>query len=884
MKTLGARIRELFTRWRRREPPLPFPVLLERFRSILARNNEILELMAEMGDKLSGDYVFDSQYIRSSCRKLIDLAHHLVHDLNVLGNRKYMDLYAALERIQWRLDGILAGRPALEDVPYTLFYEDCNRDWAEEVGGKNANLGEVRNVLELTTPEGFAISTRVYHEFMAAAGLTAETVSRRLEEAGPSDPQALERALRDMQEQILAAPVPDGTAREIQHRIETLARRLGREHLFFAVRSSAPGEDTEHSFAGLHRSFLNVPETEVLQAYRQVVAGIFSVEAWKYRADKGFWEHETAMAVGCQLMVDAVVSGVLYTVDPVEPQSETLTVAATWGLGPPVVEGSRKVDRFRISRDPPHVLLEMHVVRKDVALTPNPEGGTRWAEVPEPDQSKACLNSSQLSLLAATGLLLERYFKRPQDVEWAFDTSGRLVILQSRPLRVKPAADADTCRIADITANAPVLWSGRGDVVQRGIAVGQVFVVESDEDLRRVPPGVILVARESSPKLARVIRHVRGIITDVGSPMGHMATVAREFRVPTVVNTETATKILHTGDEVTLDATENVLYRGRINELCYYELTQEEVFEDSYEYRLLRRLLRHVTPLNLVDPKGTDFNPAGCRTLHDITRFVHEKAVTELATINMAGPHLAGTRPRLLKAPVPLDLRVIDADGGTRADSDARTLQPEDIVSIPMQAFLSGMVESDLWERTPVGMDFSSFMSSMSRTFDAHRASLEEVGLNLAVLSANYMNISLRIGYHFNIIDSYLSDRIDDNYIYFRFLGGVTDLTRRSRRARFIGEVLARWGFRVEIRGDLVVGRMKKRSRPRMERKLRMLGALVAYTRQLDVQLVSDEEVVRHLDRFMCLMEPLREGPGDAGPEGGSHEQGRQDTDPDPGR
>jgi pyruvate,water dikinase len=63
-----------------------------------------------------------------------------------------------------------------------------------------------------------------------------------------------------------------------------------------------------------------------------------------------------------------------------------------------------------------------------------------------------------------------------------------------------------------------------------------------------------------------------------------------------------------------------------------------------------------------------------------------------------------------------------------------------------------------------------------------------------------------------------------------------------------------------------------------------MLGALVAYTRQLDVQLVSDEEVVRHLDRFMCLMEPLREGPGDAGPEGGSHEQGRQDTDPDPGR
>ncbi|SMC16506.1 pyruvate, water dikinase [Desulfacinum hydrothermale DSM 13146] len=870
MKALGARIRQVLNRWTRRRSPLPLPQVLEYFRSILARNNEILELMAEMGDKLSGEYVFDSQYIRSSCEKLIDLCFHMIHDLNTLGHQKYMDLYDCLERNKATIKEILAGRPALQEIPYTILYEHCNRDWREEVGGKNANLTEVRNVLELPTPDGFAITIRAYHELLDAAGIN--DLIARLDETGPREGKDLEQALRDVQEKILNLHIPDAIASEIQHRIETVARRTGGgEEIFFAVRSSAPGEDTEHSFAGLHRSFLNVGEGKLVQAYRKVLASTFSPEAWRYRRDKGFRSHERAMAVGCQVMVDAVVSGVLYTLDPVEPRSEMITVAATWGFGPPVVEGSRRVDRFQVSRDPPHPLLQMHVVHKQEALVMKPGGGMQWVEVPEPEQTKACLNSSQLSLLASTGLLLERYFKRPQDVEWAFDTSGRLVILQARPLRVKPFTDTDTCRLADLAADTPVVWSGRGDVVQRGIAAGRVFVVEGDEDLQRVPPGAILVARESSPRLAQVIRQVQGIITDVGSPMGHMATVAREFRVPTVVNTRTATRDLRTGDEITLDANENVIYRGRIQDLCYYELAQGEVFEESYEYRLLQRLLRHITPLNLVDPQSPQFSPQGCRTLHDITRFVHERAVAELANINLAGPHLAGSKPKRLQASIPLDLRVIDAEGGTQADPHERTLQLQDIVSVPMRAFLSGLVGSNLWERTPVGMDFGAFMSSMSRTFDTHRASLQEVGLNLAVVSSNYMNVNLRIGYHFNIIDAYVTDRIDDNYIYFRFLGGVTDSTRRARRARFIAEMLARWGFRVEIHGDLVVGRMKKRARATMEEKLRLVGALVAYTRQLDVQLVSDQEVIRHLDRFTRLLESPSEGPEDSRPKGGSH-------------
>jgi pyruvate,water dikinase len=109
----------------------------------------------------------------------------------------------------------------------------------------------------------------------------------------------------------------------------------------------------------------------------------------------------------------------------------------------------------------------------------------------------------------------------------------------------------------------------------------------------------------------------------------------------------------------------------------------------------------------------------------------------------------------------------------------------------------------------------------------------------------------MRLGYHFTIIDAYISQEINDNYIYFRFLGGVTEFIRRSRRASFIARVLEHFDFRVEIHGDLVVGRLKKLSLPRMSERMYMLGGLIGYTRQLDARMNSDNDVSSHAEIFI---------------------------------
>ena len=118
----------------------------------------------------------------------------------------------------------------------------------------------------------------------------------------------------------------------------------------------------------------------------------------------------------------------------------------------------------------------------------------------------------------------------------------------------------------------------------------------------------------------------------------------------------------------------------------------------------------------------------------------------------------------------------------------------------------------------------------------------------------NYLNVSMRLGYHFSVIDASYSKETKDNHIYFWFMGGVTEFARRARRADFISRVLERYDFIVEVHRDLVVGRLKKIPLARISARMRMLGGLIGYTRQLDAHVNSDEDVKNHSEIFISAM------------------------------
>ncbi len=125
------------------------------------------------------------------------------------------------------------------------------------------------------------------------------------------------------------------------------------------MRSSALGEDSKISFAGQYGTVLNVPSDQVGRRYREIVASKFTPRAIFYFLGKGFREEDLAMGTGCIAMVQARAAGVLYTVDPMNPEREELVIHGHWGLGQAVVDGSVTPDVFLVSKKEPFQVKEI---------------------------------------------------------------------------------------------------------------------------------------------------------------------------------------------------------------------------------------------------------------------------------------------------------------------------------------------------------------------------------------------------------------------------------------------------------------------------------------------------------------------------------------------
>lgn len=820
-----------------------FTEVFEQFRELLQDHQRVMELIADLGEKSGGEYIFDHKYLNDTTEEMQRLILRLVKELNLICSNRYLELYTTSDRIFIPMEAELRGRLSLSlEMPYGLALSEATLDRPELTGGKGNALSIIMQNLSLPVPPGFVITTRAWRRFLEHNHLE-DRIHGWLEAwaAGELDET---QAARQIQYSILAGVVPQEVAGEIRRRAEKAEGS-------WAVRSSAYGEDGELSFAGLHESFLNVPAKALLEAFKKVLASLYAPQALLYRQKMGMQGEEAAMAVVVQAMVASRVSGVVHTLELSGSEADTLVIYASWGLGRTVVEGRAPVDRFVVERDYPHRLRRQEIVRKKTMTRPVAGAGEEVVPVAPGEQDQASLSEDAVRTLAHWALSLERYFKRPQEIEWALDEAGHCWILQSRGLQMRRDSAPPREDIYESCAHYPVLLRDTGVVVHAGVGSGVVSQVQSDADMNRFPEDAVLVTKYTAPWLARIVPRAAAIVAERGSAAGHLATLAREFRIPTLVGVERATEILKKGLKVTVDTKQRIVYAGRVKELLQYELVQTMAFEDAPEFRHLRRLLARIAPLYLVDPQDPNFTPEGCKTVHDMIRFIHEKAVQELMDLPRFVKRFQGVKIWTMASALPLGLKVLDLGGGIDPEAQGSRLAPEQLHSLPMKALWSGLSAPGVWSTEPVPVDFWGMMSSLTKTrAETPGTGAITAGFNLAVLSENYMNLHLHLGYHFNLIDAWIEPESHRNYIYFRFLGGVTDITRRSRRAQLLSRILSHYHFKVDTRGDLVVGKVLHLPQEDMEDRLTVLGKLVGFTRQLDIQLRHDEDIPEFTEAF----------------------------------
>jgi len=460
-----------------------------------------------------------------------------------------------------------------------LWFSTLGMKDIEEVGGKNASLGEMVSNLSsagVRVPDGFATTADAYQAFIAQHGL-AQTIVKQMAGLDTDDVVQLADVGQRVRAAIVAQPLPKSIEADIRAAYEQLAE--GNPEASFAVRSSATAEDLpDASFAGQQETFLNIRGIDaVLQAVKEVFASLYNDRAIAYRVHHGF-EHETvALSAGVQRMVrsDVGASGVMFTMDTESGFDDAVFITSSYGLGEAVVQGAVNPDEFYVYKPSLRAgrpaILKRGVGGKATKMIYTADAAvgrtTEFVDVDAAQQPLLSLTDAEVEELARHALVIEDHYGRPMDIEWGKDgTDGLLYILQARPETVKSRQSATTVARYRINERGKLLVEGRA--IGQKVGSGPVRVLKSADQMRDFHAGEVLVADMTDPDWEPIMKRASAIVTNRGGRTCHAAIIARELGIPAVVGAGNATRELRDGREVTVSCAEGdtgYVYEGLLD-------------------------------------------------------------------------------------------------------------------------------------------------------------------------------------------------------------------------------------------------------------------------------------------------------------------------------
>ncbi|MCL5991291.1 MAG: PEP-utilizing enzyme [Bacteroidetes bacterium] len=818
----------------------PF-VLIEKFdafMSVLESNNQALKIISDIEEKTTGEFIYDINYINNSIENLNKILESLIAHLIELGGKEYESLGEKFKNIQKEILNELSEKSVIPKDEFTIPFSQLDKNKSSSVGSKNAQLGELRNILNIPVPDGFAVSAWAYKYFLDSNDLQNK-ITNILKNVDIKNYSGLEKISNDISSLILNSEIPEDLSQTILNSHDNLMESVTLSEVgaspiqnLVSVRSSAIGEDSKLSFAGQYSTCLGVKKENLIGAYLKVIASKFSPKAIYYYLSHELAESDLAMSIGCVSMVNARSSGVIYTSNPVNPDDNNLLINSIFGIGKLLVDGTITPDQFIVSKSNYEIVGDIPAY-KEKKLILNKDGDVSIQEIPESNRNDLSANNEEIRKLAELAIKIEEHYGCPQDIEWAIDENNNQYILQTRPLNVIKKKllkeSIDTSNFNFITKS--------GTTASPGAGIGTVHHVKNTNDLESVPESAVIVAEYPFPGLITALSRASALITKVGGVASHLITIAREYRIPTIVGFNEIEKLVN-GTIVTVDAANCIIYKDSIPELADALKPDNDFEYDITSFNILEKISGKIAPINLTDSRSPDFIIENCKTVHDILRFAHQKAIEEM--FSSAKNFKGETIPYHLKSDIPLPVDIISIDESYLTNKK-RNIAFENINSVPFESFWEG-IENIGWTLPPAAPDMKSFMTVMATDLTTQKKS-GFAEKSYVICSKEYMVLSLRMGYHFSTIEAMCTEIPNKNFIRLRFKEGGATFERRLRRIKLLESILSKLGFECSSKGDAFESEISYLQKDILQNRLFALGQLTMLTKQLDMALSDDYEM-----------------------------------------
>ncbi|NUM25651.1 MAG: phosphoenolpyruvate synthase [Candidatus Buchananbacteria bacterium] len=460
---------------------------------------------------------------------------------------------------------------------FILWFDELTIKDVPKVGGKNASLGEMYQKLVpqgINVPNGFAVTAQAYFYLLKKTGIRYQ-IQKVLSDLDTHDMKNLTERGQKVRDLILRAEFPKDLEQQIVTAYHSLEQHYGKG-VDVAVRSSATAEDLpDASFAGQQETFLNIRGPQgVIDATRHCMASLFTNRAISYRTDKGFDHFKVGLSVGVQHMVraDKASSGVMFTIDTESGFRNAILINGSWGLGENIVQGKVTPDEFYVFKETleqgfkPIILRKLGGKKIKMIYAAKGNKVVKNISTTKAEQQKFVLNDKEILKLAEWGLMIEKHYNRPMDIEWGKDgKTKKLYILQARPETVHAAKNSQVLEEYQLKKRGKVIVSG--SPVGSKIASGRANIIKDAKQINQFKAGEILVTDMTDPDWEPIMKIAAGIITNKGGRTCHAAIVSRELGIPCIVGTDDGTKKIKSGQEVTISCGEGEIgyvYDGKL--------------------------------------------------------------------------------------------------------------------------------------------------------------------------------------------------------------------------------------------------------------------------------------------------------------------------------